>query len=131
MKTGIFLIIDEDNSRCGITDRLKTAIGLRKLPEYPQGAGVLERTLCGVKQIRALKKLKKELGIEASVSLGNDSNFLNAMSKGLECVICCERSNPQKSWGPLFHLTRLSFRITDHVVFQSEQVRSLFGPRIR
>ena len=60
MKTGIFLIIDEDNSRCGITDRLKTAIGLRKLPEYPQGAGVLERTLCGMKQIRALKKLKAE-----------------------------------------------------------------------
>ena len=28
MKTGIFLIIDEDNSRCGITDRLKTAVGL-------------------------------------------------------------------------------------------------------
>ncbi len=115
----------------GRSHPFSTQIGLRKLPEYPRGAGVLERTLCEAKQIRALKKLKKELGIEASVSLGNDSNFLNAMSKGPECVICCERSNPQKSWGPLFHLTRLSFRIADHVVFQSEQVRSIFGPRIR
>lgn len=28
MKDGIFLIIDDSNSRCGITDRLKTAVGL-------------------------------------------------------------------------------------------------------
>ena len=28
MKDGVYLIIDENNSRCGITDRLKTAVGL-------------------------------------------------------------------------------------------------------
>ncbi len=28
MKSGIFLVIDDKNSRCGITDRLKTAVGL-------------------------------------------------------------------------------------------------------
>ena len=28
MKDGVFLIIDDTNSRCGITDRLKTAVGL-------------------------------------------------------------------------------------------------------
>ncbi len=28
MKDGIYLIIDDENSRCGITDRLKTAVGL-------------------------------------------------------------------------------------------------------
>ena len=28
MKNGIFLVIDDKNSRCGITDRLKTAVGL-------------------------------------------------------------------------------------------------------
>lgn len=28
MKDGIFLIIDDSNSKCGITDRLKTAVGL-------------------------------------------------------------------------------------------------------
>ena len=27
-KDGIYLIIDEGNCRCGITDRLKTAVGL-------------------------------------------------------------------------------------------------------
>ena len=36
MKNGVFLVIDRSNCRCGLTDRLKTAVGL-----YPRYAAIL------------------------------------------------------------------------------------------
>ncbi len=104
---------------------------IRKLPEFSSDANLPERMRSIREQIRTLKALKKELKIDAAISLGNVSNFINAMSKGDEQIICCERSNPKRSWGSLFFLTSLAFRRADHVVFQSERIRSLFGSGVR
>lgn len=102
----------------------------RKLPDYNKNAGLPIKARFILKQIRELKALKKELNIDVSVSLGNVSNLINVMSKSKDCIICSERSNPEKSWGRLYFLTKLSYRKADHIIFQSEQIRSLFGERI-
>lgn len=104
---------------------------IRKLPEYPRDAGPLKQLRAIRKQVRTLKALKRELGIDVTVSLGNLANCINALSKGTETVICSERSNPKRSLGRLFPLTRLFFRRADHIVFQSEAVRSFYGEEIR
>ena len=109
----------------------RESCGIRKLPDYDRDAGLLKKAGCVRKQIGALKALKKELGIDAAISLGNVPNLLNAMSKGKERVICSERSDPRRSWGRMRFLTRLSYRRADYVVFQSEAVRALFGERMR
>lgn len=104
---------------------------VRKLPDYDRNAGVMEKVICIGKQVRTLRALKEELKTDVSVSLGNLSNYLNAMSKGREYVICSERSNPSKSWQNLFFLTKRAFRRADYVVFQSEAVRNLFAESVR
>lgn len=104
---------------------------IRKLPEYARNAGLMEKSLYIGKQIRALKDLKLELNIEVSLSLGNIANLINAFSKGKERVICCERSNPERSWGRMYRLTHLILRRADFVIFQSETIRQLYGEEIR
>ncbi len=115
----------------GRSHPLSEKCGIRKLPDYDMNACGPEKAVRTLGQIRALRRLKSELEIDVSVSLGNISNFINAMSKGKERVICAERSNPKRSWGRLFFLTRLAYRSADFVVFQSEQIRGFYGPAIR
>ena len=102
-----------------------------KLPEYDSSAGRLEKAICIRKQARELRELKRRLDIDVAVSLGNIANCLNALSKGKERVVCCERCNPKQSWKRRLFLNRLFFLRADHVVFQSEEIRSIFGRRIR
>ena len=105
---------------------------IRKLPDYGKDAPLWEKARCIGKQIKALRELKKELDIDAAVSLGNLSNYINVMSKGTERVICSERSNPKRSWGRWFYwMTHILFVRSDFVVFQSEKIRNLYGKRIR
>ena len=119
---------------CFDSDResiLSEKCNVRKLPDYNKSDGFLTKARRFRRLIRELRALKEELDIEASVSLGNIGNIINALSKGKEQVICSERSNPKKSWGRRFPLIRRAFRRADFVVFQSEDVRSLFGPEVR
>lgn len=104
---------------------------LRKLPEYDKSTGFFATGKRMQEQINELRSIKRELGIEVSLSLGNTSNLINAMSKGDEYVICSERSNPKRSWGRLGFLTKIAYRKADHVIFQSERVRSFYGENIR
>ena len=105
---------------------------IRKLPEYSRDANLLKRIMSLRGQARALKEIKEELEIDAAVSLGNTANMINALSGGPGRIICCERSNPKRSWGALFfQMTRWAYLRADHVVFQSHQVRDLFGKSVR
>ena len=117
----------DSGQRHGYSERCR----LRKLPEYARDAKPLGKIGSIREQIKALKALKQELGIDVSLSLGNLSNCINALSKGNEIVICSERSNPKQSLGNLFPFTRYLFRKADHVVFQSEAIRNLYGDEIR
>ncbi len=115
----------------GKSHTLSDKCAVRKLPGYDSSADRLTKLRIVRKQIKALKALKKELDIDVSISLGNIANNLNARSKGKERVVCSERSNPQKSWGRLFFLICLAYRKADFVVFQSENVRSMFGSAVQ
>ena len=107
-------------------------IRLRKLPEYSETDSLPKKGLCIRRQAAVLRTLKKELAVDASVSLGNLSNLLNVLSGGTGKVICAERSNPTRSWGRWYYpVTKLLYRRSDLVIFQSETVRSLYGSRIR
>ena len=115
----------------GRTLSFDESINIRKLPDFGNNAGFFEKVQRIREQIKVLKALKAELDTDVSISLGNLSNIINAMSKGKERVICSERSNPKKSLSKKFFLTCISFQISDYVVFQSEEIRSLFGKNIR
>ena len=115
----------------GRSNALSENCALRKIPDYPGDADGLTK-LRGVReQVKALKALKRELNVDVSVSLGNTANAINALSKGSERVICCERSNPKRSWGKLYLLTRYAYWRADHIVFQSEKIRGMFGRGVR
>ena len=105
---------------------------VRKLPNYDNDASLLEKLRRVREQIDALRALKKELNVDVAVSMGNVSNLINALSKGKERVVCSERSNPKRSWGLwFFPVTRIIFRRSDYVIFQSERIQKLYGRHIR
>ena len=107
-------------------------ISIRKLPEYDRNAGVCEKMICVRKQVKALRALKRELDIDAALSLGNIANYLNVMSRDNDRVICSERSNPKRSWGKWFyHITRILYERADCLIFQSEKIRALYGKNVR
>ena len=89
------------------------------------------------KVVRALKgasfcrKLKRDRNIDAAVSFLLPANQLNILSKGRERVVTSERANPKKYLPRKFTRTKMIYSLSDHVVFQSEAVRGLFGSRIK
>ena len=107
------------------------SVRIRRLPSFPPGAGQREKNRVIRAQVRALRALKRELDVDAALSLGKVANWINAMSRGKEKVICSERSNPKKVWGKQFFLTRGILRRADFVVFQSERIREMYGQRVR
>ncbi len=77
------------------------------------------------------RKLKKENRIDAAVSFLLSMNTVNVLSHDRERVICSERCNPKK-WEPeKFPLTRYLYWRADHVVFQTERVKNLYGRYVR
>ena len=82
---------------------------------------------------RWIKALKNARGAYASISFLHDMNALNVESRANDKVVCSERENPLKS---VFDASRIEnvrscYERADHVVFQSERVRSLFSDAIR
>ena len=80
---------------------------------------------------RGVRKIKRERNVDVSVSLLLKPNLLNVFSRQGERVITSERANPRIYQPEKFWLTRLAYGLSDHVVFQSEKVRHLYGKRIR
>lgn len=78
---------------------------------------------------RWIKSLKKARGAYASISFLHDMNSLNIESKANDKIICSERNNPFKSAFDAVRIdeVRSCYDRADHVVFQSERIRSLFS----
>ena len=78
---------------------------------------------------RWIKALKKARGAYASISFLHDMNALNVESKANDKVVCSERNNPFKSAFDAVRIedVRSCYERADHVVFQSERIRSLFS----
>jgi glycosyltransferase involved in cell wall biosynthesis len=81
--------------------------------------------------LRSIRAVKKEKNIDVSVSFLSVPNALNVFSRRGERVVTSERANPKLYEPELFRIVCLTYALSDHVVFQSERVRSLFGKRIR
>ena len=79
------------------------------------------------------KFLKKKLGVYATISFLCDMNHLNASSKGVGKVICCERNNPFKDAAIFRAIDQIktNYEHADHVVFQTEDVRNLFSDKVK
>lgn len=67
----------------------------------------------------------------ASISFMFDSNRMNLWGDCRCKTICCERNNPAKKAPGLLEKTAAQYRKADHVIFQSEAVRSLYDEDIR
>ena len=78
--------------------------------------------------VRLLKICRKPI---VSISFMFDSNRMNTWGGGKCKIICSERNNPAKKMPERFDDTVMQYRMADHVVFQSETVRSLYDEEIR
>ncbi len=73
-----------------------------------------------------IRMLKKKYRIDVSLSMLLGMNCKNIFSKGKERVIVSERNNPKIAYPKTFLITKLVYALADHVVFQTEEVRSLY-----
>ena len=81
-----------------------------------------------IRYVILLKKLRRPA---ASISFMFDSNRMNVWGSCRCKAICSERNNPAKKMPELFEETAEQYRKADHVIFQSEAVRSLYDEDIR
>ncbi len=82
---------------------------------------------------RWIRALKKRRGVYASISFLYLMNSLNVASKADDVIVCTERNNPSKNEFEisLFERIKELYEQADHVVFQSERVRSLFNDAVK
>ncbi len=110
----------------GRTYYLEPCIGTVAMPYFE---GSFDMIMDG----RALftRWLKETLDVSVSVSLMFTMNKINTRSAGKETVICSERNNPAKRDPE--HMPEINgiYEAADHVVFQSEAVRSLFSDKVQ
>ena len=80
-----------------------------------------------------VKILKKRLRVDVSISFLYEMNYLNVSSKVSDKVVCCERNNPFKGPRDSLRVEQIKsiYEQADHVVFQTEDVRSLFSDSIK
>ncbi len=78
-----------------------------------------------------LRKMKKQYRIRVSISFLYEMNYLNLFSKNRDFVIVSERNNPRLAYPEQFRRTKIFYALADHVIFQTEEVRSLYGSRTR
>ncbi|MBR3195995.1 MAG: glycosyltransferase [Clostridia bacterium] len=92
--------------------------------------GYLLRAALLLKTVMFCRKLKKKRKIDVTVSLLLEMNQLNVLSRAGDRVITSERANPKKYQAEKFGRTRWIYGCSDYVVFQSEQIRHLYGKRV-
>ena len=82
---------------------------------------------------RWIRALKKRRGVYASISFLYLMNSMNVASKADDIIVCTERNNPSKNEfeASLFEKIKKLYEQADHVVFQSERVRSLFNDAVK
>ena len=78
--------------------------------------------------VRAVKQLYR---IDVSVSFLHHMNCLNIDSKGKDRVILSERNNPKLAYPDDFPKCREIYDRADYVIFQTEEVRSMFSETTR
>lgn len=92
----------------------------------------LKWLVCQWLNFKNVRAAKRNNHVDLSVSLLLSPNALNVFTRRRgERIVTSERANPRVFLPKLFGLTRLIYGLSDHVVFQSETVRSLYGKRIR
>ena len=106
----------------GQTYHLDPGIETMQLPRF---TGSFETVMNG--RSAFVKWLKSFLNVKVSISFMFTMNKINVCSKGKDAVICSERNNPAKRDPEHMNEIGRIYEAADHVVFQSETVRSLFS----
>lgn len=78
-----------------------------------------------------VRELKKAFHIDVSISLLHRMNCRNVYSKGKDVVVVSERNNPLLAYPENYELSREIYDRADQVVFQTEEVRSMFSEKTR
>ena len=83
------------------------------------------------KRAEYVREVKRELDPAATISFLFTMNRINTETLGKGLVICSERNSPLKR--DPFRLAEIErfYEAADHVVFQSEAVRSVFSEKVR
>ena len=75
-----------------------------------------------------VRKIKRNLNIDVSISFLLRINRINLNSRQGERVIVSERNNPLIAYPETFNETKRIYAKADHVVFQTREVQSLYDP---
>lgn len=79
---------------------------------------------------RQLRKIKKEVKPDVSISFLDNPNLLNALSGG-RVRIMSERNNPKSKGKAYYYHELLAFLFADKIVFQTNSVKNMFPFYIR
>jgi len=123
------LSVKEDSPRYPIDAKVKLLLMRQILRDGIQiNNGVRKRVLKLL-----IRYLKKRLRVDVSISFLYEMNYLNVSSKVSDKVVCCERNNPFKGPRDSLRVEQIKsiYEQADHVVFQTEYVRSLFSDSIK
>ncbi len=110
----------------GRTYPLDSRIELIKLPEF-EFSEEEEHEMW----LRHVRFIKRNRHVTASISFMYFMNRLNVLSGGRGTVICSERNNPMRKEPEHMDDIKNIYKRADRVVFQSDTVRSMFGPEVR
>lgn len=106
------------------TYRIDPRVHLICMPKYYYGRQ--ERL-----HIRYLRNVKRVYQIDVSLSMLHTMNCLNVYTKGRDRVIVSERNNPRLAYPDTYQKCREIYDQADHVIFQTEEVRSMFSETAR
>jgi len=80
-----------------------------------------------LKKLAKIKRIKKDLHIDVSISMLKGPNLYNALTCGGSRAICSERNDPKRKGARYLNFARISYGISDFTVFQSEEVKRIFS----
>lgn len=116
-KCNVVLMIYNDKEK---TYHIDSRVHLICMPKFYYGR--TEKLYAGY-----LRNVKRIYRIDVSLSMLHRMNCLNVYTKGRERVIVSERNNPKLAFPDEYPRCREIYDQADHVVFQTQEVRSMFS----
>ncbi len=97
----------------------------------PDNRSVFYRMYSLIRQVRALKRIKRDRKADVSIAMLVGPCLVNILSGG-HCVnIGSERNNPKKGNYLYYLASKIIYRCSDAVIFQSKAVQNLYGRAVR
>ena len=116
------------------TYHIESAVNLVKIPwtgGYYTRWCTTERIRGFYKSLRFVRKLKKELNIDYTISMLLSASLLNVLARSRGRIVTYEQCSPARMPAWMRRMTGLVYAFSDLTVFQSESARDQYGRAVR